>query len=170
MTRGLFVLMLVPCSIVAMLTQAEGAPSGSSFIIPGAQIGPVRIGMPFREVVRILGTPIRTSPGFPNWTAEWPSFWAAFDSVFQMGDVVSISTWSARYTTRQGIRVGSSPSEVLAKLGSPNDYEHIRRGGTIVGVYYYDKLRIEFAGQPQIRTEWTQKMIGRVTAIIVDGM
>jgi len=45
---------------------------------------------------------------------------------------------------------------------------NIRRGGTIVGVYYYDRLRIEFAGQPQIREEWTHKMIGRVAAILVD--
>lgn len=170
MARGLLVLMLVLCATLAIFAEAQGAASQSTLIIPGMQIGPVRIGMGFREVVQVLGTPTRTNRGFPYWTAEWQSFWAAFDSVYLMGDVVSISTRSPRYTTTQGIRVGSRPSDVLTKLGPPNDYEHIRRGGTIVGVYYYNKLRIEFAGQPQIRTDWTHKMIGRVTAIVVDGI
>jgi hypothetical protein len=156
MARGLFVLMLILCTMLATPSRAEGALSESTLILRGVQIGPVQIGMLPSEVLRILGQPTETHTASPvAWNMGWERYplWAVFRGTYPGGKVFRIITRSSRFTTKQGVRVGSSIAEVRRRLGSPIDHIRVSSGGALI----YLGLRLEYVGT-------------RINAIAVDAL
>ncbi|MDI6773477.1 MAG: hypothetical protein QME77_12975 [bacterium] len=156
MARGLFVLMFVLCTVLAARAQVGGAPSQSTLIIPGIQLGPIRIGMRPSEVLRILGQPTETHTASPvGWNMGWERYplWVVFWGPYPGGEVKRIITRSSRFATNQGVRVGSRAEEALRKLGPPLDRAEVSSGGAL----YYRGLVLEYAPG------------GRINAIAVDA-
>lgn len=124
---------LIACTLLPQLTTEATAQSAfapaATLIVPGNVLGPLRLGMTPDEVHRVLGQPSEVNNSSPIvWNAGWQAYrlWAVFRGRYPGGSVVRITTQSSRFATKHGIRVGSSISDVLRKLGRPLD--RIERG------------------------------------------
>jgi hypothetical protein len=83
--------------------------------VPGPGIGPISRGMTAAELYRILGNPIQIRG------SELYIFSALAVAITDSSDRVSgVGTGDKKYSTREGLRVGSSALEVRAKLGRPD--------------------------------------------------
>lgn len=159
MARGLFVLMLVLCTILATPSRVGGASSQSTLIVPGIQIGPVRIGMLPSEVVRIFGQPTEMHTASPGvWNMGWArhSVSVVFLNAYPHGEVWRIVTLSSRFATKQGVRVGLTVADVLKRLGPPVDSPFEAYGA---GMLKYPGLSLQYA----VRS-------GRVDAVVVTAL
>lgn len=95
-------------------------------IVPGTSIGPINLGMPFEQVLKLLG-PYQTwdvaIPGFPRyiWT-ELPKDRLHGRLVVASGtgsvDTISV-LYDSRYTTATGIHIGDSSTTVTLTIGTP---------------------------------------------------
>lgn len=95
-------------------------------IVPGTSIGPISLGMPFEEVLKLLG-PYQTRnvaiPGFPRyiWTAlPKDRLHGRLVVASGTGAVDAISVlYDSRYTTSTGIHIGDSSTTVRLTMGTP---------------------------------------------------
>lgn len=113
---------------LVLTTPPLGAGSQQWTVLPGAAIGPLRIGMTARDVGSLLGRP-DSREGDRLWTYEAT---VRVRVEFQEGRVRTITTWDPRAKTPQGLRVGSSHGDVIQVLG-PNPETWV----TSTGVWVY---------------------------------
>jgi outer membrane protein assembly factor BamE (lipoprotein component of BamABCDE complex) len=120
------------------------APTFDKLIVPGKRIGPIALGMPQPDVVKILGKPgpssvISAERGTHSIYHYLPDL-----TVFIKSDsnrVYKISAVSPEYATADGIRVGMTEPEVRAKRGKPKDsFQHNENNVS----YWYKSLQIGF--------------------------
>lgn len=113
----LFFFLLILSGCVHSSYSPPTTPIFDKLIVPGERIGPIALGMPQADVLKILGTPPHTNVG------EWASMYYYADlAVWIKNDsnhVIMIQTSSPEYATADGIRVGMSEPEVKAKRGNP---------------------------------------------------
>jgi hypothetical protein len=88
---------------------------GDRLIVPGQRCGDIKVGMTIQEIEAAWGPPSTTNPAVHlyQWAAK------GVGVTGQRGRVVAITLSTGDYVTRQGLKVGSLRSEVLAALGQP---------------------------------------------------
>jgi hypothetical protein len=105
----------VRVALVVALFGALATPfaafADSPLIVIGRSVGPIRIGMPRAEVVRLLGKPRQPPSGAPYYIEHG----ARFSVSYVHGDVAWIRTSSRYYRTRSGVGVGA-PLKAAAAL------------------------------------------------------
>jgi hypothetical protein len=102
----------------------QSQPASPFFIVPGASIGPVSIGMPLGEVLKLFGdvAPNIAIPGFPRymWTQLPDNRLAGLFVVSGAAAVDAISvSFDTRYMTSAGIHIGDPSTSVRWSMGPP---------------------------------------------------
>lgn len=124
------------------------APIFDKLIVPGKRIGPIALGMPQADVVKILGIPKQT------WVDKDGSIYNYPDLDVRINDktnsVSSLMTLSSEYATADGIRVGMTEPEVRAKRGKPS---RMHKDEHILVYWYGANLRITFPSSKGYRIE-----------------
>ena len=139
-TSALMVLSALLSGCVQTRYSPPTTPIFDKLIIPGERIGPISLGMPQADVLKILGTPPKSSIH----TDGHSRYYYADLTVFISRDsrVLRILTNSPEYATAGGIRVGMTEPEVRAKLGKPKSV--IDPGSSLLWYTYGSALEICF--------------------------
>ena len=127
MVRVMVVLLVLGLALPGHTAPANQGTS-SFLIVPGASIGPVNIGMPLQQVLKLLGrnaTKNIAIPGVPRyiWT-ELPDnrlagrFVVSTSGTPESVNAISVSS-DARYVTSTGIRIGDPSATVRWTMGEP---------------------------------------------------
>lgn len=119
---------------------SQTTPIFDKLIVPGERIGPISLGMPQADVLKILGTP----PESTIHTDGHSRYYYADLTVFITRDsrVDGIQTALPEYATAEGIRVGMTEPEVRAKLGKPKSVDD--KGSSLLWYTYGSVLEICF--------------------------
>lgn len=91
--------------------EAASALQGDRQAVPGQRCGEIRINMPLSEVVSAWGN----CPVVAGQDYRWPD--KGVGLLVHEGRVAAITLTTGDYITRQGLKVGSRRSEVVAALG-----------------------------------------------------
>jgi hypothetical protein len=130
-----------PASAVAPQPASSAAVAAAPFlIVPGQSVGPVRLGMPIRDEIVQLG-PSKGAAEFEDGTTmyrwfEPPSNAGIGVRTTQAGLV--LRAWvlnDERYSTKDGLHVGSTEAEVRAALGNPTRVQVSAQGKTRTLIY-----------------------------------
>ena len=94
-----------------------------NLIVPGERIGPVFLGMTEEQLYRRMGNPVETQQGTGVLNGV-PIIGYRYEDIIAIVQpsahkVVEIQVEGTRYTTAQGVTVGTSVLEMKAKLGRP---------------------------------------------------
>jgi hypothetical protein len=91
-------------------------------IVPGVSVGPISIGMPISEVLRLMGMPDRVLGyvGVASYRYQWLVVEADGTLPIDKQIVRSINTTSSLFKTYSGLAVGSAEADVRRVLGEPN--------------------------------------------------
>lgn len=143
------------CTALLLAASAVAqTPAGDFLIVPGAGIGPTRLGMPIGEVLRLAGppqpafsqvpgqgaTPASTGDRLYYWFTGRGSRTAATNGE---GRVVMLGVFNdPRFATRDGLHVGSTRAEVERVLGTPTRESPNPRTDSVELVY--DPMGIMF--------------------------
>jgi uncharacterized protein len=125
--------------------------SADRLIVPGEQIGPLRLDQKISDIVKLCGPGTvaveggpRTSQLFSLQTWNPIGLWVQFDPM--TGNVVWISievndsdTW-AGYSTADGVRLGIHKEDLVKTMGSPERI--VTAGGSTS--FYYDRRGVRF--------------------------
>ena len=109
-------------AVAALATApATAAPERKALIVPGQQIGKVRLGMTFAQVTRALGRPtvvnrqVRTGLGrYVEYDWGWGEWTVGFSGRGSSSRVSLIGTALQRERTREGVGVGSRRARVIS--------------------------------------------------------
>ena len=115
------------------------APTFDKLIVPGKRIGPIALGMPQADVLKILGLPLKSTVHDDGHS----SYFYADLLVFITKDsrVYRVNTDSPEYATADGIRVSMTEPEVRAKRGKP---KRVYTDSYQLVYWYESKLEIWF--------------------------
>jgi len=105
--------LVLALAIIVALAGPVVALADSPLIVIGRSIGPIRIGMPRADVVRLLGKPRQPPYSAPYYVEHGARFFVSYVH----GKVAWIRTWSRYYKTRSGIGVGAPLAAVAALPG-----------------------------------------------------
>lgn len=119
-----FVFAVAGCSSgPGSVDDAVAKPADDNLIVPGRRIGLVYVGMPLPEALRILGTPIRTNFSHPDGDPTFGAYsFASGITLVVRGSaqrVISLTSDSRTFKTREGLSVGSSEADIRLALGIP---------------------------------------------------
>jgi hypothetical protein len=105
-------------ALFALSAVVVSAQSGDNLIVPRQRIGPVTIGIDAGELYRRMGNPVSSD----SYCYYFASLAACMSPATNR--VANVSARDTKYTTREGIRIGSPLLEVRAKLGPPTRSYH----------------------------------------------
>src|SRR5581483_336450 len=108
---------LVLLAMAAMLPAgAQAQTPNDDLIVPWKRIGPIAVGMSAADLIRALGEPSTITPG----TVEVYT-WGALTATVTKDKLwtTQVCTFAPRYATAEGIRPGSTESDVIKLLGKP---------------------------------------------------
>ncbi len=143
MKRLLIIALLVWVSLATICPTVLA--QGDYLIIPGQRIGSFALGMSRDDAVRILGRPtdIVGDPNHPEigQTCFWgtQNFNISFSGVPEMQAKTIVSS-NQQYVTAEGVRAGSSGSDVVRVYGK--EYERVQGKGVVFVIYH--KLGLQF--------------------------
>jgi hypothetical protein len=116
-----FGVLLAVAALFVGLQSTTAHAKNDNLIVPGVRIGPVRIGMTDADLYKILGDPTQTlTTGSVDGGITY--FWGNSLVVHVDKDthrVVQVTTNNPKYSTADGIKVGSSGLAISTKLGIP---------------------------------------------------
>ena len=120
--------MLVVGACLAVLVPGAVLAQSDTLIVPGVRIGPVALGMFREDVMRLLGRPDkveenRATQGGTVVVMSLVDHYTAHGLAITYGAGVApaaffLATESPRYATDQGVRVGSSGTDLVRAHGS----------------------------------------------------
>lgn len=131
------------CACASLPTPPE-QPIHDTLIVPGKRIGPVSLGMTASQLFQTMGSPI-SSFQYDDGRSDNTFSGEIIATVHNNNKVCKVRTYSSRYATEKGLKVGSSALEVRAVMGSPrivNDVE-------TCFWYKYSGIDFNFYNRPQ---------------------
>lgn len=111
----------------------------SNQVVPGQRLGPIRMGMSWKDVQAMVGKPDRHNCANDICTSLYLK--RRLNIVTANDMVTTISTVSKGYVTERGIKVGSPVASVLKAYGKG----YLQAGCKPTCVLYYNGLGIAFA-------------------------
>lgn len=115
-----FVVMLAVTALFAGLQPAAAQTHNDNLIVPGVRIGPVSLGMSEANLYKTLGDPTSTQINNAAQVINYnyPGLGVSVDRVAHK--VTQVTSLDQKYSTAEGIKVGSSGLAVSAKIGIPS--------------------------------------------------
>jgi hypothetical protein len=106
-------------SSAADAQNAAPAPA-VTLVVPGVSLGQVKLGMTDKQIYALLGEPQQSDPGPDSIEYRYPTLDLTINNA--TNTVVNVTTADPRYSTAEGVGVGSSVLKLSTKLGlSPAD-------------------------------------------------
>jgi len=138
----------------ATLAQSPGVCASDTQVVPGAAVGPLRLGMPVAEGGRLLGTPPLPVKKGTISTSTWEQWYffprtdvelLAKDSAVVRIVVGAGTPDTRRCATPEGIRLGSPGSALTASYGAPDGASILRNGddSQVMAFWVYDKRGLQ---------------------------
>ncbi len=109
---------------------ASARERAKTLIIPGVGIGGVRIGMSESQVTAVKGAPLSRETVFGD-RGRIQITYPDLGFFVVAGEVVEVQTSHREFVMNEAIRVGSSMSDIMAAMGSPDRKEITFPGGPV---------------------------------------
>ena len=121
-TRAVILVFLgtISCSSARPLAPPIAPPVHDQLIVPGARVGPIALGMSSASLFEIMGAPEESMRFKDSMSAVYSSSGVNALVLDATSQVFSISATDRRYSTAQGIQIGSTELEIRAKMGVPS--------------------------------------------------